>query len=78
MHLGAIECFRRALHPGQPADVASKLRKDGANLARAMTEMLDTLDRKRGKSAQVVRVERVIVHGQAVVGSVRTGGREGV
>jgi hypothetical protein len=80
MHLGAMECFRRALHPGQPGDVASKLRKDGANLARAMTDMLEALDRKRGKGPQVVRVERVVVHegGQAVVGSVRTGGREGV
>ena len=80
MHLGEMECFRRALHPGQPVDVSSKLRKDGANLARAMTDMLEALDRKRGKGTQVVRVERVVVHegGQAVVGSVRTGGMEGV
>ena len=40
-----------------------------------MTDMLDVLDRKRGKGPQVVRVERVVVHegGQAVVGNVKAG-----
>ena len=54
----------------QPSDIASKLRKDGANLARGMTEMVEALDRKRGKGPQVVRVERVVVQdgGQAIVG----------
>jgi hypothetical protein len=52
---------------------ASKLRKDGANLARGMTDMLEALDRKRGKGPQVVRVERVVVNegGQAIVGNVQ-------
>jgi hypothetical protein len=51
------------------------MRKDGANLARGMTDMLDALDRKRGKGPQVVRVERVTVHqgGQAIVGTVQAG-----
>jgi hypothetical protein len=73
LHYGALECLRRAMLPDQHADVASKLRKDGANLARAMTDMLDALDRKRGRGPQVVRVERVVVHegGQAVVGNVQ-------
>jgi hypothetical protein len=73
MHHTAMECFRRALIADQPADVVSKLRKDGANLARGMTDMLDALDRKRGKGPQVVRVERVVVHegGQAIVGNVQ-------
>jgi hypothetical protein len=59
--------------PDQHPDIASKLRRDGANLARAMTDMLDALDRKRGKGPQVVRVERVVVHegGQAIVGNVQ-------
>jgi len=75
LHHVSMECFRRAMLPGQMSDVASKLRKDGANLARAMTEMLDALDRKRGKGPQVVRVERVVVHegGQAIVGNVKGG-----
>jgi hypothetical protein len=39
-----------------------------------MTDMLDALDRKRGKGPQVVRVERVVVHegAQAVIGNVRS------
>ena len=74
MHFGAMECFRRAMVHDQQPEVASKLRKDGANLARGMTDMLDALDRKRGKGPQVVRVERVVVNegGQAIVGNVRS------
>jgi hypothetical protein len=75
MHHTAMECFRRSVLPDQPADAVSKLRKDGANLARGMTDMLDALDRKRGKGPQVVRVERVVVHegGRAIVGNVQGG-----
>ena len=62
LHHAAMECLRRAMLPGQPSEVASKLRKDAANMARAMTDMLDAMDRKRGKGPQVVRVERVVVH----------------
>ena len=78
MHIGAMECFRRALLPDQAADVASKLRKDGANLAR-VTDMLEAMDRKRGKGPQVVRVERVVVHegGQAIVGNVQPAAKPG-
>ena len=74
MHFGAMECFRRAMVHDQHPEVASKLRKDGANLARGMTDMLEALDRKRGKGPQVVRVERVVVYegGQAIVGNVRS------
>ena len=38
-----------------------------------MTDMLEALDRKRGKGPQVVRVERVVVNegGQAIVGNVQ-------
>jgi len=74
MHFGAMECFRRSRIPGQHPDVASKLRKDGANLARGMADMRDAMDRKRGKRPQVVRIERVVVHegGQAIVGNVRS------
>ena len=43
-------------------EVASKLRKDAANLARAVVDMPDALDPERGKGPQVVRVERVVVN----------------
>jgi len=36
-----------------------------------MVDMLDGLDRRRGKVSQTVRVERVVVHGQAIVGNVQ-------
>jgi hypothetical protein len=70
LHFGAMECFRRAMISDQPAEIASRLRRDGANLARTMTEMLEALDRNRGKRPQVVRVERVVVQdgGRAFVG----------
>jgi len=73
MHNMAMECFRRAVLPNQPPDITSRLRKDGANLSRGMVDMLEALDRKRGKGPQVVRVERVVVHegGQAIVGNVQ-------
>jgi len=79
MHYGSMECFRRAILPDMPPDIASKLRKDGANLARGVADMLDALDRKRGKGPQVVRVERVVVHegGQAIVGNVQAAARPG-
>jgi hypothetical protein len=65
----------RAIDSHAIGEVASKLRKDAANMARAMTDMLDALDRKRGKGPQVVRVERVVVHegGRAIVGNVQGG-----
>jgi hypothetical protein len=72
LHQAAMTCLARAMIPGQDFDAACRLRKDGANMSRAMTDMLDALDRKRGKGPQVVRVERVVVHegGQAIVGTV--------
>jgi hypothetical protein len=75
LHFGAMECLHRSMLPAQTSEVASKLRKDAANLARAMTDMLDAMDRKRGKGPQVVRVERVVVHegGRAIVGNVQGG-----
>lgn len=73
MHFGAMACFGKAASPNRHPDVASKLRKDGANLSRGMVDMIEAFDRKRGKRPQVVRVERVVVHegGQAIVGNLQ-------
>ena len=76
LHHASLECSRRALVPGQHPDAASKLRKDAANSARGMIEMVEALDRKRGKGrSQVFRVERVNIEagGQAIVGAVQAG-----
>ncbi len=77
LHFTAMECLRRANISEQPFEIAARLRKDAANTMRTMTEMLEALDRKRGKAPQIVRVERVVVHegGQAIVGNVAAGGR---
>ncbi len=74
-HHGAMECYRRAMLPDQPSEIATKLRKDAANLSRTMVDMLGALDRKRGKGPQVIRVERMVVQdgGQAGVGNVQAG-----
>ncbi|KAA2211425.1 hypothetical protein [Teichococcus oryzae] len=79
LHQAAMECMRRAMLPEQPFEVATKLRKDAANLSRAVADMIDALDRKRGKGPQVVRVERVVVQegAQAIVGTVTSTSREG-
>lgn len=78
LHNGAMECLRRSMLPEQPSEIAAKMRKDAANLSRAMVEMTEALQRRRGKGPQVVRVERVVVQegGQAIVGNVNgEGGR---
>lgn len=78
LHFASMECARRAMLPNQPVEGASKLRKDAANTARAMVDMVEALARHRGKGPQVVRVERVIVNegGQAVVGMVEARARQ--
>lgn len=69
LHHASLECSRRAILEGQPGEIASRLRKDAANSARAMVDMIEALDRRRGKGPQTIRVERVVVQdgGQAVV-----------
>ncbi|WP_120010410.1 hypothetical protein [Teichococcus vastitatis] len=76
LHFAAMECLRRSVIPDQPSEIAAKMRKDGANLARSMVEMTEALQRRRGKGPQVVRVERVVVQegGQAIVGNVNSEG----
>jgi uncharacterized membrane protein YqiK len=77
LHNAAMECLRRAMIPDQPSEGADRLRRQAANLSRAMVDMVDAIERRRGKGPQVVRVERVVVQdgGQAIVGAVTaTGG----
>ena len=72
-----MECFWRAMIPAQPFEVTDRLRRQGANLSRAMVDMAEAIDRRRGKGPQLVRVERVVVQdgGQAIVGAIAPGGR---
>lgn len=76
LHVGSMECFRRAALPDLSFEVAQGLRKQAANLSRAYVELVTALDRRRGKGVQqIVRVERVQVAagGQAIVGNVNAG-----
>ncbi len=79
MHQAAMECFRRAVVPNQRLDTPSKPRRDGANLSRGMAEMLENLSCWRGKSSQIVRVERVMVaeDGRAIVGAIAASAGQG-
>jgi hypothetical protein len=72
MHHAAMECARRAMLPDQPDDAADRLRRQAVSMSRAMVDMAEAIERRRGKGPQVVRVERVVVHdgGQAIVGTV--------
>ena len=79
-HHASMECSRRSMVPDQPFESAQGLRKAAANASRTFVELLSALDRKRGKGGQQkVTVEHVHIHpgGQAIVGSVETGGRGG-
>ena len=49
LHHASLEYSRRAILQGQPVDITSKLRRDAANSARAMVDMCEALDRRRGK-----------------------------
>lgn len=78
LHAMAMECARKAQLDNQPHEIAQGLRKSAISASRMFAEIVDALDRKRGKHRrQVVRVERVTVEAgaQAVVGMVNTGGR---
>ena len=79
LHFTTLEALKRAAVPAQPFDVASRLRKDAANLGRAMIDCLDGLARLRGKARQTIRVERVVIEngGKAILANV-AGGAVGV
>ena len=75
LHHASLDCSRRAILEGQPSEVASRLRRDAVNSARGMLDVVDALARYRGKSPQVIRVEKMVVAdgGAAVLGNVTSG-----
>ena len=77
-HHAVMECYRRAMIPGQTFEGRSQNLNQANKLSRTWTTLLGALDKHRGKGQQKVTVEHVHVHegGQAVVGTVEaTGGR---
>ena len=65
-----MECYRRAMIEDQSFEGRRENLNQVSKLSRTFSELLDTLNRHRGKGQQKVTVEHVHVHsgGQAVVG----------
>lgn len=76
VHLAAMDCMARALHPSQSFAGRELNLKHGAKLSRIYAEQVAALDKHRRKGQQTVTVEHVHVHdgGQAIVGNVSNKG----
>src|SRR5215207_7645160 len=75
-HNAAMECYRRAMIGEQTFEGRKENLTQASKLSRTYAALVETLNRHRGKGSQKVTVEHVHVHegGQAIVGSVETGG----
>lgn len=71
-HNATMECYRRAMVPGQSHLVRESNLMHANRLTRSYATLVHALDKHRGKGQQTVRVEHVHVHegGQAIVGNV--------
>ena len=68
-----MECYRRAIRPGeQSLEVWKETLNQANKLSRTYTALLEALNRHRGKGQQKMTVEHVHVYegGQAIVGNV--------
>ncbi len=71
-HQAAMECYRRAMLKEQTFEGRQASLNHAGKLSRTHAQLLEALNRYRGKGQQKVTVEHVHVHqgGQAIVGSV--------
>jgi len=78
-HHAALECLRMAAVPGQTFAGRDMNLKHAQKLMALYTQQMAALNKHRGKGQQKVTVEHVNVHagGQAVVGNVEMGKRNG-
>ncbi|NKX40572.1 hypothetical protein HGG71_03710 [Rhodobacteraceae bacterium R_SAG2] len=78
-HHAALECLRMAAVPGQTFAGRDMNLKHAQKLMALYTQQVAALNKHRGKGQQKVTVEHVNVHagGQAVVGNVEMGKRNG-
>ena len=77
VNAAGMECFRRAMIPEQTPEGRRENLSQANKLSRTYVMLLEALNRHRGKGVQQkVTVEHVHVHagGNAIVGSVETGG----
>jgi hypothetical protein len=75
-HAAAMDCYRRAMLPGQTDYGREMNLAQAAKLTRANASQVEALTKHRGKGQQKVIVEHVHVYqgGQAIVGNVTPGG----
>jgi hypothetical protein len=75
-HNAAMECYRRAMIGEQTFEGRRESLNQANKLSRTYATLLDALNKHRGKGQQKVTVEHVNVNqgGQAIVGTVETGG----
>ena len=75
-HAASMECYRRAMLPGQPIEGKQINLTLATKLTKANAAQVEALNKYRGKGQQKVIVEHVHVYqgGQAIVGSVTPGG----
>ena len=75
-HAAAMECYRRAMIPGQPVEAKQIHLTLAAKLTKANATQVEALKKYRSKGQQKVIVEHVHVYqgGQAIVGQVTPGG----
>lgn len=75
-HAAAMECYRRAMIPGQPVEAKQITLTLAAKLTKANATQVEALKKYRSKGQQKVIVEHVHVYqgGQAIVGQVTPGG----
>ncbi|MFG6611626.1 hypothetical protein [Sulfitobacter sp. 1A12057] len=78
-HHAALDCLRMAAVPGQTFASRDMNLKHAQKLMALYTQQMAALNKHRGKGQQKVTVEHVNVHagGQAVVGNVEMGKRNG-
>jgi hypothetical protein len=78
-HNAAMECYRRAMFNEQTFEGRQENLKQAAKLSRTYAAQVEAFDRHRGKGQQRITVEHVNVQagGQAIVGSVTSGGGTG-
>jgi len=78
-HNAAMECYRRAMMNEQTFEGRHENLKQAEKLSRTYAALVEALDRHRGKGQQRITVEHVNVQagGQAIVGSVTSGGGTG-
>src|SRR5436309_10618789 len=74
-HHAAMECYRRAMLPEQSLEAWKEQLNQANKLSRTYANLVEALNRHRGKGQQKISVEHVHVHagGQAIVGAVETG-----